>query len=81
MPDPFIVHVPADAGAFFDKRVLKRRVPYLALCGGYSKLPPRVAVKTEAGGAVYVVCGPHERYFAWCADCANLHPEKLYPVA
>jgi hypothetical protein len=79
--DPFLVHVPANPGDFFDKRVLKRRVPYRTLCGNFAKLPPRVAVKQDSDGKFWVVCGPHERYFAWCIDCERLHPETLYPVA
>lgn len=78
--DPLTVHAPLDWNVLRDRDVARRRKPYETICGDYAKLPARVRVQEDEEGP-YLVAGPHERYFAWCAICARSTTIDLQPVA
>lgn len=77
--DPIIVHAPLDWEVMSDRDVARRRKPYEAMCGIYTKLPARVRVREDEEGP-YLVAGPHERYFAYCEDCDRSTTIDLRPV-
>lgn len=73
----FVVHPPS-SGRIAD---LPKRGTYMALCGAWVKLPPRVRGRVDSDGDHYLVAGPHPAYYGYCPDCAAKSPKPLYPVA
>jgi hypothetical protein len=78
--EPIVVHAPLDWRVLENRDVARRRKPYETICGVFAKLPSRVRVREDEQGP-YLVAGPHERYFGWCADCARATTAGLAPVA